>query len=70
MTLFKKRRTGMLRLYDYVAEKNIGDMERMAMASIREHPGMEDHYLSQLDLVRQFSASVRSDMGRLMGGSE
>lgn len=60
----------MLRLYDYVAEKNIGDIERVTMASIREHPDMEDHYLSQLDLVRIFSENVRRDLGRLTGESE
>lgn len=70
MTFFRKRGTGMLRLYDYVAEKNIGDMEMMAMASIRERPDMEDPYLSQLDLVRIFSENVRRDLERLMGASE
>ena len=64
---FRRRRKGMLRLYDYVVGKNMADFTMVMMVSIREHPESEDEYRAKMDLVRIFSENVRSDLESLMG---
>jgi len=67
MMFFRRRRKGMLRLYDYVVGKNMADFTMVMMVSIREHPESEDEYRAKMDLVRIFSENVRSDLESLMG---